>query len=328
MLHAFAVADDLSRQRAANIAQGALEVFAHGRQRHAGLAAREQQDGIIGGSVAVNRDVVKAFLHRAAQGAPELCRSRCGVGEDVNEHRGHAGMDHARAFGHAGQSHRGPPAGEGFDGNFLARVRGHDGAGKGVKSGRTGSGGDNQEGKRCNDLLRRQRHADDPGGRREDSGRVHIKNLRELRTDALYSLNTLLAGGAIGVARIDDERLHASSRRAKMIAAHRERRSDHLIAREHGRGGGAVRRERQPQVRFAAGFDSGAARSEKKSLRERGVPDTRGFRVAGCKRGAHAPSLTRGMAISRSRCPFCGITPRYMAISSQQSRLGQCTQSL
>src|SRR5438034_1205068 len=91
---------------------------------------------------------------------------------------------------------------------------------------------------------------------------------------------------------------------AQMLTPYDYWRSHYLVAREHGGSGRSFRRQSKSQIGLAAGFESGGAGREKKSL---GQVD-------------HLSSLTSGIGMFKepccSRC-FSGKLPLTMAISSQ-----------
>ena len=141
-----------------------------------------------------------------------------------------------------------------------------------------------------------------------------VQRLCRPLTYQLGRLDTRLSCRAIGIACIHDQRMHPPVGFSQMIATHSDRRSHNLVAREHGRGRGALWNNGACQIGLAAGLQTGCASGKNKSLGN------------SC---THTCSLTSGKGICKSRAPICfGISPRYMAISSHACRLGQCRQSL
>ena len=68
-------------------------------------AGGEQQDRIVGGAVGIDGNVVEAPVDRVFQEVLEHPVGDGGVGENIGQHGGHMGRDHARALGDPGDGH-------------------------------------------------------------------------------------------------------------------------------------------------------------------------------------------------------------------------------
>ncbi len=85
-------------------------------------------------------------------------------------------------------------------------------------------------------------------------------------TALLGDRDSLLAGGAVGVARVHQHGAHAAFVLAQMSAAHFDRRSRHAIARKHRRRACAQGSFGQRNIAAPAGLDAGlGGRPEKSS---------------------------------------------------------------
>ena len=105
----FAVVDDLVGERIADTLQRGLEGrddFALGGD--AARAAGEQQDGIVGGGVAVDGDAVEAGVDGGGEHGVEVVGAGGEVGEDVGEHGGVGGRRACRVTPRSGRSCRRP----------------------------------------------------------------------------------------------------------------------------------------------------------------------------------------------------------------------------
>ena len=58
-------------------------------------AVGKEQDGIVGGGVAVHRNLVEGCRHHAGERRLKNRRFHCGVRRDKEQHRGHVGVNHA-----------------------------------------------------------------------------------------------------------------------------------------------------------------------------------------------------------------------------------------
>mmetsp|Transcript_43029 Transcript_43029/g.125129 ORF Transcript_43029/g.125129 Transcript_43029/m.125129 type:complete len:248 (+) Transcript_43029:284-1027(+) len=123
VLRALAVAHDLPSEVAADAAQGLLEGILRRRRRP---AARQKHNGVARGGVAVDGARVEARAHcvgeHALQSDPSAGR-RLHVREDIAEHGGHVGLDHAGALRNANDA---PAAGEFHGADLRVAVGGHD----------------------------------------------------------------------------------------------------------------------------------------------------------------------------------------------------------
>src|SRR5438552_9557736 len=104
-LGAFAVGDNLLRERAADFFENGGELavgFAAVRDgRRTGGAVGEDEESVVGGSVAVDADGVEGAGGDIAKSFLQEGRENVGIGGDEGESRGHVGVNHAGAFGAA-----------------------------------------------------------------------------------------------------------------------------------------------------------------------------------------------------------------------------------
>ncbi len=100
-------------------------------------SAGKQQNGVIGGGIAIDGDAVE----RTLDGVMKQIGSHTGfegcIGEQIHQHGGvrggrrsglKLGMNHARALGNAGNANRYAAHGKTCHGNLGPRVGGHDGS--------------------------------------------------------------------------------------------------------------------------------------------------------------------------------------------------------
>ena len=96
--HALAVAHDIFGEIAAHLRERGFE----GDEIGAGDATRgNERDGVGGARVAIDADGVETRLDGALESGAQFRAGHVQIGQHVNQHRGHVGLDHARAFGDA-----------------------------------------------------------------------------------------------------------------------------------------------------------------------------------------------------------------------------------
>ena len=203
---------------------------------HPGGPVGKEEQGIVGGGVAVHGEHVEALVGGGLQQGLEDRGLHLGVGGDVAEGGGHVGVDHARALGH------GPDA-DGTAGQLqlighllLHQVGGHDGPGRvGALAG----------GKLRHDAAHALQHlvhgqllADDAGGADED---LVLSQAQQLLRQDLHLLGVgqaLLAGGGVGVAAVDDHGPGLAL--LQHLPAQQDGGGAELVGGEQGRAGGRL----------------------------------------------------------------------------------------
>src|SRR5581483_8819963 len=194
---AFAVADDFFGEFEADVIERGLERSelraARGELGVAGHAIGENEDGVVGAHVAIDRDAIKTMGDGFGERGLKRGPFDGGVGGDEAKHGGvqslrdgggtsagggHAGLDHAGAFANAANAD-GFSAELEFDRDFLGfGVAGHDGF-DGMLRGlhriiqQRGGGGD-----AAFDIGHGQRDADAAGGGHENVLGGEVKNFR------------------------------------------------------------------------------------------------------------------------------------------------------
>ena len=110
------------------------------------------------------------------------------------------------------------------------------------------------------DLVHRQRRADDPGRADEDVLGSDAERLGRRRAHRLRIGIARCAGAGIGIARVDDDRRRAPAIVGEPLPRHAHRRREELVLGEHraGRDGRAVLGRDQGHV-VAAALDPGVA---------------------------------------------------------------------
>ncbi len=248
--------------------------------------------------VAVDGDGVEAVFDGGGERGAELVGGGVEVGEDVGEHGGvrhELRADHAGALG-AAEDADGLTAVvlDGGAGDLALGVGGEDGVGEGeevlggVAEGGLGGG------ERGDELFCGERDADDAGGGGDDLVEDDAEVLGDGDAGAPGGFDAGVAGGAVGVAGVDDHGGDTAASGFEMAATDDDGRGDDLIAGEHGRGVGAVVADGEREVRLAAGFDAGGGGSPAEALWKR---------EGGCGGGSGAHQITVA-----SRCGGMRVT--------------------
>ena len=121
--------NELGRQIAEGIAETRGSRAARTAQRSVpGPTVRQQQHGVAGRALAVDREAVVGPVRNFSQGAAQKGRGGGNVAEQEAQHGGHVGLDHARALGDAGQCHVATADAQRAPLELRHRVGGHDGA--------------------------------------------------------------------------------------------------------------------------------------------------------------------------------------------------------
>ena len=69
-------------------------------------AGRQQQHRVVGGGIAVHRDLVEGRGHNGGERLLQRGRRDLGIGRHKEEHRGHVRVDHAGTLGDGADAHR------------------------------------------------------------------------------------------------------------------------------------------------------------------------------------------------------------------------------
>ena len=226
---AFAVTGQFTAELLGHLGQSCNKgviVSGAGLDLGAGQAAGQQQHGVVGGGVAVHRDLVEGGGHHAGQGSLQHSGLDLGVGGDEEQHGGHVGVDHAGALGNGAHAAGLAAHGE-FDGHlFRMGVGGHNGGGSVVAA----SLGGGQLGGGLRDALgeRLNAHglADDAGGGGQHVVGADAQLLGDDLAGLLGQLNAV-GGAGISVAAVDHDSLGVAV--LEMLAIHRDGRTVDLV---------------------------------------------------------------------------------------------------
>ncbi len=281
---AFAVGDDLSGERGADLGEGGGELGVIGADGCAAGSGGEQQDGVVGGGVAVNGDAVEADFDGLAEVGVEDGGLDGGVGEDVDEHGGvgyELRVNHAGAFGQGGDADfftRAGRAGDGRtgdgrvrdgwvwnfkagEGGFLGGVGGEDGLGDLLEVVEVGAEGGGEGGKDGDELFSREGDADDAGGRWENFFGEAVEELSGGGAGGAGGGEAGFTGGAVGVAGVDGGYADAAAGGAEMFLVDDQGRGGDAVSGEDGSGAGGDVGHDEGEVGaatlFEAGFGSG-----------------------------------------------------------------------
>ena len=223
-----AVGDDLLCELLADPAEREREGgVGGGRPRDPARAVREQADRVVRGALAVDRDRVEAALDRGPEEVDRLARLERVVGREDGEHRRELRMDHPRALGH-------PADGEPVerDGRLLRlRVGREDRLGR-VEATR-GRERRHSVAQAAEHLLERQQRADHARGEDEHLLGVEVEQPPGLGGGRERVELAALAGGRVGDARVDHDRLRLGRR--EMLLRDDDRRGEDLVDGEHRR---------------------------------------------------------------------------------------------
>ncbi len=134
-------------------------------------AIRQHEQGVVGGTVAIDGNAVERARDNFAQRAIEDRRRDGRVGEDKREHRRHVRMNHPGALSATRNAH-GTSANFAVCGGALrTRIGSHDGARESVEGARRECERGSQARSSFQDTLDGQRHADHSG--RADHDLLH-----------------------------------------------------------------------------------------------------------------------------------------------------------
>jgi hypothetical protein len=176
-------------------------------------------------------------------------------------------MDHARALGDAGNTNGYPVHVKAGGGKLGARIGGHDGAGHLFQVRCGGPQPGVQCRQRGGQLIDGQGYADDAGGRGEDGMWFTAEDGGGAHAALLCGGDAGLAGGAIGIAGIDQHHAELMLTAMQVALADDQRRGDDFVAGEHGGSGGRPVGHRAGQIGVAAGFEACAHGSKREAAR-------------------------------------------------------------
>ena len=123
-------------------------------------------------------------------------------------------------------------------------------------------------GERAKDFFDGQRHANDTRGADRDFFRAATEMASRFFDSSSGDGVPGCTGGAVGVARIDDDRAHASFRRLQMRLGDQHGRGNNKILREDGRGGCRHITGNQGEVESAGFFQSAGSRGKTETARQ------------------------------------------------------------
>jgi hypothetical protein len=147
-------------------------------------------------------------------------------------------------------------------------------------------------------LIHGQAYPDDAGGRGEDGMWFTAEDGGGAYAALLCGGDAGLAGGAIGVAGVDQYHAKLMLTAMQVTLADDQRRGDDFVAGEHGGSGGRLVGHRAGQIGVAAGFEARAHRGKRKTTRNLILADER--RVSSGRRFGHAAfTLSRESAERR-----------------------------
>ena len=221
--------------------------------RRARGAGGEQQAGVVGRGVPVDRHRVEGGAHMQAQHGPQHIGMDVRIGDDERQHGGHVGRDHARPLGDAGDADL-----EALDLGLGVRpfgegVRGHDalpgprpllgGRGVGVEAGL-------DLGQTGGDLAVVEGDADHAGRGEHDVALATAEALGHFGGGATRGIGSRLAGKGVGATRIDDQRPHvlATVIGIQMAPAPVDRRRADLVPGEDACTAGAPGKTEDHQI--------------------------------------------------------------------------------
>jgi hypothetical protein len=215
---------------------GAHRVQGGGETRLVGAGdcrRRQQRHGVGRAGVAVDADAVEAAVDRRRQQAAQVVPRHLHVGQQIDQHGGHVGFDHARALGDAHDAavahHLSP--------DLRVKVGGHDALGG--RKHRAGGQVARRRGDLLQHLLDRQAPADHPGGRRQHLLTPHAQG------GAGGSAQPFGRCHAVGRPDVRDLVVHQDRPQGGLLQpapAHQHGRANDGVAGEHRRevGGGAL----------------------------------------------------------------------------------------
>ena len=219
---------------------------------HRPLAGTEQQEGVIGGRVAIHGNAVEAGVsHATYPGLQQVGGNSC-IGGNHAQHGGHVGTDHAGALGNAGHHHLAAGQLHAARYGLGQRVGRHDGLGRlRPVRGRQIGHGLRHAGR---DALDRQMLQDHAGGHGQHGIGRHAQCGSHGLTDLLCVALPFGTGAGIGHAGVHDQRPHLSLRSRQMLARHHHRGCTETVAGKDPRHLGTLGQTHHQQVapaRFA-----------------------------------------------------------------------------
>ncbi len=107
MRKALAIGNHLARERGADLGERGRKGWIVRSDPHSTGARSEQQNRVVGGSVAIDGDAIEADLNRGAKIGIQIGGLEVRVGQHINQHRRmrhQLRMDHAGAFAEGGNA--------------------------------------------------------------------------------------------------------------------------------------------------------------------------------------------------------------------------------
>ena len=223
MRKSLAIGNHLTGERRADFSKRGREGRIIRADRNSAGARGQQQNRVVGGSVAVDGDAIEADLNRRAADTNSNRRARSAASvRYIDQHRRvrhQLGMDHAGAFAegrNADLAHGAIGASE-FqpgEGDFLHGVGGKNGARGIVEVAGVGAERGSKIGQHRDQLFRGQRNADDSGRRRKHLFGAAVEGLCRGGAGGARGIEPGLSRGAVGVARVDGHHAHMAAGRA------------------------------------------------------------------------------------------------------------------
>jgi len=241
MSDAFAVGNDLTGERGADLGERCGELRMGWTDDDAARSGGQQQHGVVGGGVSIDGDAVEADLNGLAQVGIEDRWLDLGVGENVDQHGGVGNelrVNHAGAFAKAGDADFIAIDVEAGEGGLLDGIGGENGLCdfkeaiefRTQRCGEGGQGGD--------ELFSRERDADDARGRRKDLLGRAVKEFGDGIARGVGGGQAGGAGGAVGVSGVDGDGADLAAGSAQVFFIDDEGRGSDAVGREGGGGAG------------------------------------------------------------------------------------------
>ena len=159
-----------------------------------------QHQTVAGGGIRIHRNAIKRLIRGPCQHGLQNVRINGRIGDNVTQHRGHVGFDHARSLGDPIQGDGGP-AGQThlMRGAFGIGVRGGDGIAGGVPA--FGRGMGNQGGMVGQDAVGGKGLPNDPRGAVGNLIRGTVQVMGQIRRDGIHRVIARFSRKHVGIPR-------------------------------------------------------------------------------------------------------------------------------
>ena len=202
----------------------------------------------------------------------QVLRARREVGEQIDQHRRmrhNLRPDHPRALAAAEERDRPSANLKARTRDLQLRVRREDRGRKRLRMLHGVAERGLRRRYRRDQLLHRQRNADDSRRGREDLIKHAMKLLRHRNAALLARVDTRLSRRAVRIACVHQQRGHAIARRDQVPTTDDERCGDHLVARKHRSGIGSAVAHGKRNVRLARSLNTSGHGRPAKAERKR-----------------------------------------------------------